>query len=135
METTETTQTSEKFPNTRKDVSDLKDTAVGAAKDLRDTAAQHLDKAKGHVSELKTTAVEAAKDLKSTASGHAEKAKSQLRDLASHAQAEGAEQLQQVRGQLSDLTDSARAYVSARPLAAVGVALAVGFLVGLTRRR
>jgi ElaB/YqjD/DUF883 family membrane-anchored ribosome-binding protein len=129
MENTET------FPNTRKDVSGLKDTAVGAAKDLRDTAAEHLGKAKGQVAELKTTAVDAAKDLKSTAAGHVEKAKGQLRDLATHAQSEGAEQLQQVRGQLGDLTDSARAYVSARPLAAVGVALAVGFLVGLTRRR
>jgi ElaB/YqjD/DUF883 family membrane-anchored ribosome-binding protein len=128
-------ETTESFPNTRQDVAKLKDTAVDAAKDLRDTAATHLDKAKGHVSELKTTAVEAAKDLKSTASGHAEKAKGQLRDLASHAQAEGADQLDQVRGKLDDVTDSARAYISARPLAAVGVALAVGFLFGLSRRR
>ena len=125
----------ETFPNTRKDVSKLKDTAIDAAKDLRDTAAEHLDKAKGHVADLTTTAVEAAKDLKSTAAGHASKAKGQLRDLATHAQSEGTDQLQQVRGQLGDLTDSARAYVSARPLAAVGVALAVGFLFGLTRRR
>ena len=125
----------ETFPNTRKDVAGLKDTAVGAAKDLRDTAAEHLDKAKGHVADLKTTAVDAAKDLKSTAAGHAEKAKGQLRELASHAKTEGTEQLQQVRGQLDDLTDSARAYVSARPLAAIGVAVFVGFLFGLSRRR
>lgn len=125
----------EAFPQTRKDVSNLKDTAVDAAKDLRDTAATHIDKAKGHVSELKTTAVEAAKDLTSTAAGHVEKAKGQLRDLASHAQSEGTEQIKVVRGQLDDLTESARSYISARPLAAVGVALAVGFLFGLTRRR
>ena len=125
----------ETFPNTRKDAANLKETAVDAAKDLRDTAATHLDKAKGHVAELKTTAVEAAKDLKSTAAGHAEKAKGQLRDLATHARSEGAEHLNQVRGQFDDVADSTRAYISARPLASVGVALAIGFLVGLTRRR
>ncbi len=92
----------EAFSNTRQDVANLKDTAVGAAKDLRDTAATHLDKAKGHVSDLKSTAVDAAKDLKSTAAGHVEKAKGQLRDLATHAQTEGGEQLQQVRGQFDD---------------------------------
>ncbi len=125
----------EAFPNTRQDVAKLKDTAVGAAKDLRDTASTHLDKAKGHVSDLKTTAVDAAKDLSSTAAGHVEKAKGQLRDLASHAQEEGTEQIHQVRGQLEDVTDSARSYIAARPLAAVGVALAIGFFVGLSRRR
>ena len=125
----------ESFSNTRKDAANLKDTAVTAAKDLRETAATHLDKAKGHVSELKTTAVEAARDLSSTAASHAQKAKGQLRDLAGHAQEEGTEQLKQVRGQLDDLTDSTRAYISARPLAAVGVALFVGFLFGLSRRR
>jgi len=125
----------EAFSNTRKDAANLKDTAVTAAKDLRDTAATHLDKAKGHVSDLKDTAVEAAKDLKSTAAGHVEKAKGQLRDLAGHAQEEGVEQVKVVRGQIDDLTESTRAYISARPLAAVGVALFVGFLFGLSRRR
>ncbi len=126
---------SEVFPNTRKDVAGLKDTAVDAAKDLRDTAATHLDKAKGHVENLKSTAVDAAKDLKSTAAGHLEKARGQVRELASHAKDEGTEHLQQVRGQLEDVTDSARAFISARPLAAVGVALAIGFVIGAARRR
>ncbi len=125
----------ETFPNTRQDVEKLKETATDAAKDLRETAATHLDKAKGHVNDLKTTAIDAANDLKSTAGGHAEKAKGQLRDLATHARTEGAEHVQKVRSQLNDVVDSARDYVSARPLACVGVALAVGFLVGLTRRR
>jgi ElaB/YqjD/DUF883 family membrane-anchored ribosome-binding protein len=125
----------ETFPNSRQDVAKLKETAVDAAKDLRDTASTHIDKAKQHVSDLKDTAVDAARDLKSTAAGHVEKAKGQFRDLAGHAQAEGSEQLDQVRGQLDDVTDSARSYIAARPLAAVGVALAVGFLVGLSRRR
>jgi ElaB/YqjD/DUF883 family membrane-anchored ribosome-binding protein len=125
----------ETFPNTRQDVAKLKETAVDAAKDLRDTAATHLDKAKSQVGDLKTTAVDAANDLKSTAGGHVEKAKGQLRDLATHAKSEGAEHLNQVRGQFEDVADSARAYISARPLASVGVAVALGFLIGLTRRR
>jgi ElaB/YqjD/DUF883 family membrane-anchored ribosome-binding protein len=125
----------EAFSSTRKDVAGLKDTAVDAAKDLRDTAATHLDKAKDHVENLKSTAVEAAKDLRSTAAGHVDKARGQFRELASHAQAEGAQHLKKVRGQLEDVTDSARDYISARPLAAVGIALAIGFIIGATRRR
>jgi ElaB/YqjD/DUF883 family membrane-anchored ribosome-binding protein len=126
---------SEVFPNTRKDAAGLKDTAVEAAKDLRDTAATHLDKAKGQVENLKSTAVDAAKDLRSTAAGHLEKARGQVRELGTHAKAEGAEHLHQVRGQVEDLTDAARTYISARPLAAVGVALAIGFILGARRRR
>jgi ElaB/YqjD/DUF883 family membrane-anchored ribosome-binding protein len=125
----------ETFPNSRQDVAKLKETAVDAAKDLRETAATHIDKAKQHVSDLKETAVDAARDLKSTAAGHVDKAKGQFRDLAGHAQAEGTEHLNQVRGQLGEVTDSARAYIASRPLAAVGVALAIGVVIGLSRRR
>ncbi len=125
---------SEVFPNTRKDAAGLKDTAVEAAKDLRDTAATHIDKAKGHVENLKSTAVDAAKDLRSTAAGHLDKARGQVRELGTHANEEGAEHLQQVRGQVEDVADSARAYISARPLMAVGVALAVGYILGARRR-
>ena len=125
----------ETFPNSRKDVENLKTTAVDAAKDLRDTASTHLEKAKENVGELKATAIDAARDLKSTAAGHVDKAKGQLRDLAGHAQEEGTNQLHQMRGQFDDVADSTRAYISARPLASVGVAIAVGFLFGLSRRR
>ena len=86
------------------------------------------------VSHLKQTATDAASDLSSTASDHASKAKKQLKSLAGHFQEEGAEQLDQVRGKLSDVFDSAQEYASRRPLACIGVALAVGFLVGLSRR-
>lgn len=106
-----------------------------AAKDLRQTASTHLEKAKTNVGDLTTTAIDAAKDLKSTAAGHVEKAKGQLRDLATHAQAEGADQLGEVRGKLEDVTAATRDYIAARPLAAVGIAVAAGFLLGLTRRR
>ncbi len=85
------------------------------------------------VSNLKKTAVEAVRDLKSTASVHAKKAKGHLQELAGHAREEGGAQLNEVKGKLADLADSARDYVSARPLACVGIALVVGLLIGSMR--
>lgn len=86
------------------------------------------------VGNLKTTAVEAAKDLASTATTHVNKAKGQVQDLANHAQSEAGDQLGQLRGQAGDLADAARDYVLARPLTCLGIALAAGFLVGVARR-
>jgi ElaB/YqjD/DUF883 family membrane-anchored ribosome-binding protein len=126
--------TTNSFPNTRRDAENLKNTAVEAVKDLKDTASTHLGRAKDDVSNLKDTAVDAAQDLKSTASGHVQKAKQQLGDLATHAREEGGAQLEQVKGQFADVVSAAREYVSTRPLGSIGVALAVGFLFGLTRR-
>lgn len=93
------------FPETRKDVSNLKDTAVDAAKDLASTASTHVNKARG-----------------------------QVQDLASHAQNEAYDQLGQFKGKAGDLVETAREYVLARPLTCLGTALAVGFLFGLSRR-
>jgi ElaB/YqjD/DUF883 family membrane-anchored ribosome-binding protein len=86
------------------------------------------------VGNLKQTAVDAARDLASTATSHASKAKGQLQDLAGHAQDEAYAQVDQVKGKVSDLSEVARDYVLARPLTSLGVALAVGFLFGLSRR-
>jgi len=86
------------------------------------------------VSNLKQTATDAVNDLGSTAAVHASKAKSQFRDLSGHFQEEGGEQLMQVRTKLEDVVASARNYAAARPLTCIGIALAVGLLVGLTRR-
>ena len=86
------------------------------------------------LSNLQQTAVDAAKDLGSTATVHANKAKGQLNDLASHAQEEGQEQLDQVKVKLTDLGNVFRDYVAERPLASLGVAVAFGFLVGVSRR-
>jgi len=86
------------------------------------------------VANLKQTATDAVNDLGSTASVHASKAKGQIQDLVGHLQDEGGEQLDQAKGKLLDVVNSARAYVVERPLACVGVALAVGFLMGLSRR-
>lgn len=86
------------------------------------------------ISNLKQTATDAVNDLGSTAAVHAAKAKGQLKDLAGHVQEEGGEQLDQARGKFTDVLESAKAYASERPLACVGAALAVGFLIGLSRR-
>ncbi len=87
------------------------------------------------LSNLKQTAVDAAKDLGSTASVHAAKAKSQFKDLAGHAQEEGSEQFDHVKVKFSDVLNSLRHFASDRPFACIGTALAVGFVFGLSSRR
>lgn len=82
------------------------------------------------ISNLKNTATEAARDLGSTASAHAAKAKDQARDLAKHAQEEGKEELDHAKVKLCDLANSARSYVSSRPMASLGIAVAVGMVMG-----
>lgn len=86
------------------------------------------------LSNLKKTAVDAARDISSKASEHAKTAQGKLQDLASHAQQEGTEQLDQVKVRFSDLADRVRDYAAARPFASIGIALAIGFLVGVSRR-
>ena len=87
------------------------------------------------VAQLKQTAIDAASDLTSTASVHASKAKGHLRDLAGHVQEEGSDQFDQLAGRVTDLLNVARDYATQRPLTCIGAALAVGFLIGLSRRR
>ncbi len=86
------------------------------------------------LSNLKQTAVDAAKDLGSTAKTHAKTAQNNLQDLASHAKEEGSDQIDHARVSLSELGEKARDYIAARPLAAIGAALVVGFFLGLSRR-
>jgi ElaB/YqjD/DUF883 family membrane-anchored ribosome-binding protein len=83
---------------------------------------------------LKKTAIDATKDMGSTASVYARKAQSNLQDLASHAQEESGDHLDQVKGGLTDLGNQVRDFVAARPFASIGAALALGFLVGTFRR-
>ena len=80
------------------------------------------------LSKLKETAVDAAKDIGSTASVHADKVKGNLKSIAESAQIETSEHLDQAKSALNDLGKAAGDYVAARPLASIGVALAVGFL-------
>ena len=93
------------FPETQKDISNLKQTATDAASDLGNAAAQHADKAKR-----------------------------QVKDLAQDAKEEGMEQVSRATGQAGDLLAAAKQYVSDRPFAAVGVALLVGYLYGRSGR-
>jgi ElaB/YqjD/DUF883 family membrane-anchored ribosome-binding protein len=97
--------TSNSFPQTRNDVNNLKQTATDAAKDLASTATTHLSKARG-----------------------------QAQDLATHAKSEAYEQVGDLQGKVGDLAGAARDYVTARPLTCLGIALAAGFLFGVTRR-
>ena len=86
------------------------------------------------ISNLKQTATDAASDIGNSITEHSSKATSHLKDMAEHVQEEGGEQLDQVKGQLRTLLGAARDYASECPLACIGVALAFGFLLGLTRR-
>ena len=104
------------FPATRQDLSDLKSSAVDAAR------------------ELKTSAADAARELTATAAFHAQEAKGQLKNLASHAQKESREELDQAKVKFVDLGEKMRDYVAARPLATIGMALALGFFIGFSRR-
>jgi ElaB/YqjD/DUF883 family membrane-anchored ribosome-binding protein len=49
---------SSSFPETRRDVGQLKQTAVDAAKDLASTASTHVNKARGQVQDLASAARE-----------------------------------------------------------------------------
>jgi ElaB/YqjD/DUF883 family membrane-anchored ribosome-binding protein len=86
------------------------------------------------IDNLRQTASDAAADLSSTASVHVSKARGQLSDLAGHAQEEGTAHLNQVRDSLADVVESAREYATARPLATIGIAVGVGFLLGIIFR-
>jgi ElaB/YqjD/DUF883 family membrane-anchored ribosome-binding protein len=87
------------------------------------------------ISQLKETAADAVCDLTSTAAAHASKAKGHLRELAEHVRSEGGESFDQLKDKFGTVAATAVEYISERPLTCVGVALAVGFLVGLSRRR
>jgi len=92
-------ETTTPFPQTRQDLSKLKDTAVDAAKDIGSTAAVHADKVKGN-----------------------------LKSITESAQIEAGEHIDQAKNALNDLGKAAGDYVSSRPLASIGLAFAVGFL-------
>ncbi len=87
------------FPQTRQDLSKLKETAVDAAKDIGSTAAVHADKVKGN-----------------------------LKSIAESAQIEAGEHVDQAKSVLNDLAQAAGDYVTSRPLASIGLAFFVGFL-------
>jgi len=87
------------------------------------------------ISQLKKTATDAVADLTSTAAAHATKAQGQIRDLAGHVRDESNQQLDQVKEKFGNLAANAAEYVVQRPFTCIGVALLVGFVLGLSRRR
>ncbi len=86
------------------------------------------------VSRLRQSATDAVNDFSTTASAHAEKVKGQIVDLADHARKEGSQRLNQVRTKVTDLAEVAMDFATERPLICIGAALAVGFLIGISRR-
>jgi ElaB/YqjD/DUF883 family membrane-anchored ribosome-binding protein len=100
---------------------------------MNETTDSTFSQTRQELSNLKSTAVDAAKDIGSTASVHAKKVQGNLQSLATSAQKEGGEQLDQATANLADLGNVARDYIAARPLACIGVAVAFGFLVGKMR--
>src|ERR1700733_6195951 len=100
-----------------------------------ETLAKSFPATQQDISELRKTATDAAADLTSTAAAHASKAKGQLRDLAGHARNEGMDQFEQMKEKFGTLAATGVEYIIQRPVTCVGVALFVGFLFGLSRRR
>jgi len=87
------------------------------------------------VSRLRQSATDAVNDFSSTATSHVKKVGGQVQDLAGHLQEEGAANLDRAKGRLFDFVSEARDFAYERPLFCIGAALAVGFLIGLSRRR
>jgi ElaB/YqjD/DUF883 family membrane-anchored ribosome-binding protein len=87
------------------------------------------------VSRLRQSATDAVNDFGSTASTHATKMGGQIQDLAGHAREESSQRLNQVRAKVSDLVNTAVDFASDRPLVCIAAALAVGYLIGRSRRR
>jgi ElaB/YqjD/DUF883 family membrane-anchored ribosome-binding protein len=87
------------------------------------------------VSRLRQSATDAVNDFSTTATNHAGKVGGQLRDLAGHLQEEGGNNFSRARGKVFDLIGAVQDFTTERPLVCIGAALAVGFLIGLSRRR
>jgi len=87
------------------------------------------------VSRLQQSATDAVNDLSSTATSHANKVSGQLQDLAGHLQKEGRANLDRAKGKVSDVVSMAQDFANERPLVCIGAALAIGVLIGLSRRR
>jgi ElaB/YqjD/DUF883 family membrane-anchored ribosome-binding protein len=87
------------------------------------------------LSNLKQIASDAVTDLSSTAATHASKTERQIRKLAGDVRSESVEQVERIKGHLSDLASSAKSYALERPLACLAAAFAGGFILALYFRR
>ena len=86
------------------------------------------------VSRLRQSATDAVNDFSTSALTHANKVGGQLVDLADHLQTEGRTHLHRAKGKVADLARTGRDLVREHPLACIGVAVAVGILIGWSRR-
>ena len=87
------------------------------------------------VSRLRQSATDAVNDFSSTALTHANKVGGQLHDLADHLQKEGRNNFDRARGKVTDIVRTGGDFARENPVTCIGIALAVGFLIGLSRRR
>jgi ElaB/YqjD/DUF883 family membrane-anchored ribosome-binding protein len=87
------------------------------------------------VRRLQQSATDAVNDFSSAAAGHANKIGGQVHDLADHLREEGRSNFRRAQGKLVDLAETARDFATEKPLLCITVALAVGFLIGLSRAR
>ncbi len=87
------------------------------------------------VSRLRQSATDAVNDFSSTVASHANKVSGQFRDLAHHMRQEGRSNIHRVRVKLADLAQGTRDFARERPFLCLGAALALGVMIGLSRRR
>jgi len=87
------------------------------------------------VSRLRQSATDAVNDFSSSAATHANKVGGQLADLADHLQTESRKHLDRVKGRALDYARTGRDLAREHPLACIGIALAVGVLIGWSRSR
>ncbi len=87
------------------------------------------------VSRLRQSATDAVSDLSSTAAAHANKVGNHLSRLADDLQKEGRTHFNRAQGRALDLARTSQQFARENPVACIGIALAVGFLIGWSRRR
>ena len=85
------------------------------------------------VSRLRQSATDAVNDFSTSAVTHANKVGGQLVDLADHLQSEGRTNLDRAKGKALDYVRTGRDLVREHPMACIGIALAVGIFIGLSR--
>jgi ElaB/YqjD/DUF883 family membrane-anchored ribosome-binding protein len=87
------------------------------------------------VSRLRQSATDAVNDFSTSAVSHANKVGGQLVDLADHLHREGRSHFERAKGKAFDLARTGGTFARENPLACIGVALALGVLIGLSCRR
>ena len=87
------------------------------------------------VRKLQQSATDAVNDFSSAAAGHANRIGAQVHDLSDHLREEGRSNFRRAQVKLADIAGTARDFATEKPLLCIAVALAVGFLIGVSRAR